>query len=473
MKADSFEENLRKKLESIEPRFEESDWQQMQAHLRKNSPPTFWQQHGSLLSYLVGLVAVVSSVLLYHRQQATIQLLQAEVSDLKKNTAPTQVLWKYDTVYVERNETTTNRTEHTPISAHRPDANSVRQRITAPLAEPIPQELSAAPRQTPSIEALSPSVPKPSAHVSTTTDRGVVVATSSSILAPATSLQENPPPSHEGETSQGAIRPLQPLSPISMTVYQPLAASFRRRSPASVPSSYHEKNHTRSASAPTLADVSSPSESSAAPKETTSPKLPAHIGYRVGIGQQWDLRSNALTLWNEVVLSAQFSAKIGIGQKTLAEERFISENVFRERRKEDFRRKHAPSLPPVNEIFNIKAQTQLLQLPITFHYRGSLAPDFSYLLGLGTVATLRSKQSISFDIRRPNQELEERSSISRPSMPIFGHALVTAGVEKRWSPIILQAETYYAQPLRSPMLLANRRDIGIRVKLLYEIKTRD
>jgi hypothetical protein len=471
MKADSFEENLRKKLESIEPRFEESDWQQMQAHLRKNSPPTFWQQHGSLLSYLVGLVAVVSSVLLYHRQQATIQLLQAEVSDLKKNTAPTQVLWKYDTVYIERNEAvTSHHTEHTPISVHTTDAAPTSRIITAPLSEPAPQELSAAPRQTlSSVEVLSPSASEPSPQVPTTTDRSIV-ADSPSSLAPTTALQEDA--SHEGETSQIATRPLQPLSPISMTAYQPLAASFSRRTPAVIPSSYHEKIHKRSASSPALADASPPRESSA-PKETTSPKLPAHVGYRVGIGQQWDSRSKALTLWNEVVLSEHFSAKIGISQRTLAEERFISENVFRERRKEDFRRKHAPSLPPVNEIFNIKTRIQLLQLPLTLHYRGSLAPEFSYLLGFGTVATLHSRQSISFDIRRPNQELEERSSISRPSMPIFGRALITAGIEKRWSPIILQAETYYAQPLRSPMLLANRRDFGIRVKLLYEIKTRN
>ena len=51
MKTNRFENTIRRKLESIEPDFQEQDWARMQNYMQAHTPPSFLQQYGSWIGY--------------------------------------------------------------------------------------------------------------------------------------------------------------------------------------------------------------------------------------------------------------------------------------------------------------------------------------------------------------------------------------------------------------------------------------
>ena len=63
MKTNRFENTIRRKLESIEPDFQEQDWARMQNYMQAHTPPSFLQQYGSWIGYAAA--ASVTSVMAY------------------------------------------------------------------------------------------------------------------------------------------------------------------------------------------------------------------------------------------------------------------------------------------------------------------------------------------------------------------------------------------------------------------------
>ena len=104
MKTNKFEDTIRRKLESIEPDFQEKDWDRMQNYMHIQNPPTFWQQHSSWIGYAAAASVSTVMAFMYVSQRNQNNMLTADVKNLQhqieaiKN-APA-LSEKQDTVYL-------------------------------------------------------------------------------------------------------------------------------------------------------------------------------------------------------------------------------------------------------------------------------------------------------------------------------------------------------------------------------------
>ncbi len=205
-------------------------------------------------------------------------------------------------------------------------------------------------------------------------------------------------------------------------------------------------------------------------EENLLPKFGLNLPFRVGVGQQWEGRTKAFSLWNEVLLGEHWSVQAGLSWQKLEDQKFFSEKLFKDRMREEFRKKHAPKLPPNFDIFNITARTKIVRIPLNLTYRNEISNDFSYFVGAGTNLNLRAKQTLSFDFKRPSRDFGQETKERAIPFPTINNVNVLVGVEKRWSPIVLQVSSFLNTRFRTFPFLEDRTDVGLQVKLLYEIK---
>jgi hypothetical protein len=104
MKTNKFENTIRRKLESIEPDFQEQDWARMQNYMHAHTPPTFWQQYSSWVGYAAAASVTTVMAFLYVNQLSKndhlvsdVKNLQTQIEVIKNQAAPAV---KTDTVYL-------------------------------------------------------------------------------------------------------------------------------------------------------------------------------------------------------------------------------------------------------------------------------------------------------------------------------------------------------------------------------------
>ena len=63
MNIDKYNDAIKKKLESIEPKFEENDWDEMKSFMALNVPKgSLWNRYGRLFLYSSGAILLLSSL---------------------------------------------------------------------------------------------------------------------------------------------------------------------------------------------------------------------------------------------------------------------------------------------------------------------------------------------------------------------------------------------------------------------------
>ncbi len=148
MKPDDFDDNIRRKLDGIEPSFREKDWAQMQQVMRQHGMITPWSAAPSWLMPAVGVVSVAAllttTVWLGQSNQQLrqdVQRLSQTVTQLKQ-TPQTQTALpaRVDTVYLTR-------TVPVPTN-NQPTAQSIEPNVSVPQPTPTRDNTVATQSQT-------------------------------------------------------------------------------------------------------------------------------------------------------------------------------------------------------------------------------------------------------------------------------------------------------------------------------------
>ncbi|WP_247233895.1 hypothetical protein [Telluribacter sp. SYSU D00476] len=507
MKINRFEENLRKKLESIQPEFQEKDWQRMQSYMRQHAAPTFWQTHGPWIGYAAAASTAVLTTVLYFHQSHQNEKLRKEITSLKKTVeqqqmAPPTVTIQRDTVYVAGKEKaaepdkalfeqkwrelypTRPQAPSTPLPQDQELATSpalAEEKPAAPRVEPVgkpavvtpdaateaadrPQEPTNRQEPPPVLAQQSTGLQeKQSNNQENLTQRRIDLGTSrnSESVAPG---RESVHPTNIATDQRVEIQGVEELPARPLAMRTPLARKLYRRMPPA------QKDKSTLASVPPTTQATQPTAQpqpvEAQKPERILPDLP--VPYRIGLGQQWEAKARATSLWSEILLSRHWSITTGLNWQKHQEERYVNERIFHDKKRQDFRAMHGRRIPPSFEVLNITTRTTLLQLPVGVNFRGELGRNFAYLAGAGTTINLRAKQEISFDLRIPTQQIDHWSERVLPRPPAFTNVVLSAGLEKRWDPIVLQAETYFIARNDARPYLPDNESLGIRFKLLYQ-----
>lgn len=487
MKTNRFDDILRRKLESIQPDFQDQDWEKWQA-FRQHATPGFWQTYGHWLGYAGATLTTAVMVVLYLHQSTQNEELLKEMQALRQQVTrqtpagvpqaepPKATATLADTVYI---------VERRNVYIHR----------SAPENDP---------RDNPS---AARSVPHQGAGKNTWgTDRNDVaeyheknqnlgegtLPVSAAPTRPETystipELPQGTPPAiqvnSEENKEAGAAEShadkrlgLGEIADLPNRTYTAPATDVSRRLQSRMPQPAKAlvadqgvvPAKDRGVEKPKSGEPGSKQKVEKAGRdERLLPTFGRDLPYRVGLGQQWEGRTKAFGIWNEVLLGKHWSVQTGLSWQKLENQKFYNDRVFRDKTHEDFRRTHAKRLPPSFDIFNITTQSTLTRIPLGLTYRGDLGNAFSYLIGTGTNLNLRAKQVLSFDFKRPTNDFGQQSAERNLPFPLINNMLVSAGVEKRWSPIVLQVNSFVDTRIKTFPYLKDRTNVGLQIKLLY------
>ncbi|MPR35583.1 hypothetical protein [Salmonirosea aquatica] len=534
MKTNRFDEILRRKLESIQPDFQDQDWDAWQA-FRQHATPTFWQTYGHWLGYAVATVTTAVMVVLYVNQSNQNQDLLKEMQALKQQLTTTDkssqvrsdsaasggvsrgevplssplpdtvYVVECRTVYIERPpgiESTENVEDARPVAdpelRKTPDvsektgiAKNQRKQADNPTpGAPLPATEEAIVHTNPRVsEQDYKTDPKPGAALPTPNGirqsedltKPIGKVPSKGTLPVGTGLDSEAKPSLTAVKNYDSERlDLGEIVALPTPVYTKPATNVYRRLQGRMP-----QPARTAAPEQRLAQVEKPAQTNqktevpisiqkvekVAKDERLLPDFGLGLPYRVGAGQLWEGRTKALGVWNEVLLGKHWSVQGGLTFQKLEDQKFYNDRIFREKTHEDFRKEHAKPFPQSFEIFNITIETTLFQIPLNLNYRGELGHNFAYFAGVGTTLNLRARQELSFDFRLPTNDFGEQSAERTVPFPLINNVNLQAGVEKRWSPIVLQASLLLDNRFKPLPGLDDRTGLGLQMKLLYELGT--
>lgn len=529
MKTNRFEEILRRKLESLNPDFQAQDWDKFQA-FQQHAAPSFWQTYGQWLGYAVAVVTTGVMVTLYVSQSRQNDVLLREMKKLREQiVAGSGTGWKpvvadslvttdwkprgepfvpqphSDTVYIIQPRVIYR---DRPVYEKRAELAESSRRESLNLKENFDRQKSENPEK-PVVgniiqENAAQDSPLAANESGSRFKKSEATRKSDTDVPPFDKLQSKsgetlPIDDSPGDASPGDVSPKATLVPADIQpkdrltqdrlVLDEIQSLPAPSLPEAVKTEYRRlinrmPRAVRKQENPVVAKSEKASESKAAPSKPAStesvekatedesllPKFGLNLPFRVGAGQQWEGRTKAFSLWNEVLLGAHWSAQAGLSWQKLEDQKFFDERGFKEKMRKEFRKNHAEKLPPSFDIFNITARTKVIRIPLNLTYRNEISNGFSYFVGAGTNVNLQAKQTLSFDFKRPSRDFGQESKQRNIPFPLINNMNALVGVEKRWSPIVLQVSSFLNTRFKTFPFLDDRTDVGMQVKLLYEFK---
>ena len=204
------------------------------------------------------------------------------------------------------------------------------------------------------------------------------------------------------------------------------------------------------------------------------PKLNIKAPYRFGAAIQFEGKNQVKTVLGEVLVGKKFSISAGVSWLKIKPMEFFTEKIFRVKNGQDFKRSHPNDVPMALEILNIKVKPTLVQIPLTVAFRNDLNNNFSYFVSAGTNVTVKGREQFSFDCRLPftypnRNDVFTQGFERKMDIPAINSVNFSAGVEKRWHPVVVQVEGYvynYFKPISAD---SPRTGPGVKLKLLYQI----
>ncbi len=495
MKTNRFENTIRRKLESIEPDFQEQDWARMQNYMQTHTPPSFLQQYGSWIGYAAA--ASVTSVMayMYVNQRAQNDHLVQDVKNLQSQmelirNQPPQIA-KADTVYVLQtapdgqslqaslqqrdyqkfpSQTGLNQDfgrEELANAEPAREATAEEREAVGTIAEPANR--ASANKTTPvfekSGEALAADQP---GHKSLAAESGA--ADNVNAVDAANSQMPNAPLNGAVGRTFGSDFSIVPINaPVEMQKDISRKRKMHYELASKLSARQVQKalviNNIQIAKAP----VGTKKAEQVTQAETVIPRLPLKTPYRFGAGYQVEGNGQGKTVLGEVIIKKKFSIAAGITWLKVKPAEFFTETVFRTKARVDFKETHPGQVPLIFQLYNIKIDQNLVQIPLTLAFRNTVKDDWAYYASLGTNFRVSSKETISYDCRGPKNEFFSQSFTKKGDVSPITSVNFGIGIEKSWHPIVVQAEGYWVNYFKPLSPLSSNAGPGVKVKLLYQI----
>jgi hypothetical protein len=482
MKTNRFENTIRRKLESIEPDFQEQDWARMQNYMQAQTPPSFLQQYGSWIGYAAA--ASVTSVMAYMYVN---QLSQNDhlVRDMKNLQSQIEVIRdqpariaKTDTVYVlqtapngQRLQATAQPQDYDQNRSQTSVQHDLRQEG---LANAEPSHEVFVPEQKAPENAIEPTTQASEKAVYQLREKSgeslaAVQPSHNAVPTESGTASGVPTYSAGGRTFGSEFRiaainnlvEIQTGISLKRKMYYDLASKLSARQVQKV----LVANNMQVAKAP----VSGKKAEQVAQAESVIPKLPLKTPYRFGAGYQIEGNGQGKTVLGEVIIKKKFSIAAGITWLKVKPAEFFTETVFREKARKDFKTTHPGEVPLIFQLYNIKINQSVVQMPLTLAFRNTVKNDWAYYASMGTNIKLSSKETISYDCRGPKNEFFNQTFSKKGDVSPITSMNFAVGIEKAWHPIVVQAEGYWVNYFKPITPLRQGAGPGLKVKLLYQI----
>ena len=519
MKTDRFNEAVRRKLEGIEPPFQEQEWSKFQAFYKQQMPATWWVRTGAKwVGYgatgLVATILVVTNIIQYRENRIlrqTVTELRREIQVVRStaaraSVAPGNAASSSQSPLTATNGKTIHPADNRPdltgdgqVTAEtRPDyAAGPAQHADLRFSDQTRQSTygnrvasegegagQTATRSLRSGEKFSESVETAGNGLRGdryATPAGTKNANSRETENVLSSGETRSGETRSGETRSGGTR---------------FAGTDTKPGPSGYASGNLPENRSVSVSEgrkitevaylrphtgfdvypegiPVKTAIPVKRRFFAAPAaESPSIRLPKTrtTAFRVGGGFEWEKNYAAKSVSVGVILGKHWGINSGLTIAKVNGESYVSERKFIDKNHRDFRMNHAPKVPPNFKIININTESDMIRIPLNITYRTNLPDNWAFLTSAGTMIDVKVDQQYKFNvIRNPfTGEFSADKTTFQPREPLINSFNAGVGLEKRFAHLAFQVETYLAPSLRNCDYRLEKTPAGLRIRALYE-----
>jgi hypothetical protein len=460
MNLDKYNDAIKKKLESIEPKFEENDWDEMKSFMALQIPNgSLWNRFGRLFLYSTGAILLLSSLFFNIKQNYDNKsLLKANELLIQKNdtkqVVKTQIVYQTDTVYLTKYITKWRTIDNTVTQSNlekktkTPDSQTfiannkiIENETKAVLPNPIRGNQTY--QNTVNINKLG--VENIQAISQTTNE------TTNQIFEP-NNASENTSRIEKNElVSDNKIQTLSGLNhiPFNSNAYlwtkQDSKINFVTKMPVDA----------------------------LAQRKHISIRLPsislANLKYRVGVSFDVGNEQIGGSLLSDVLFSKHWSMNAGLRFLNITGNSYYTSEQYLFATKQDFRQLYASYVPVNYDIINLDFQNYLLQIPIGVTYRYPLRNDFTLLFSATTDLDLYVRQYIIFDYKEDNSKFEQGTYKSTHSKSLLNNLELSAGLEKKYNRMIFQIHPYISAQLKETAYKKEEFVFGAKMRFFVNL----
>lgn len=443
MNIDKYNDAIKKKLESIEPKFEETDWDEMKSFMALNVPKgSLWNRYGRFFWYSTGVILLLSSLFFNIKQNYDNKsLLKANELLVQKNNAKqaikTQIVYKTDTVYLTKYITKWRIIDNT-IAQSNLDKNvkTTDSQIFTAKNEVFDKETKA---------VLPNSIREKQTYQNTVNVNKLDVEDKNNSSNDAENTQPLRQVKNEAvsqvfepnNTSANTLR-IEKNELVSDSKIQTL--SKLNHIPLNSNAYLWTKQYSK------INFITKMPVDALAQRKHITIKLPsislANLKYRVGVSFDVGNEQIGGSLLSDVLLSKHWSMNTGLRFLNITGKGYYTAEQYLFDTKQDFRQLYAPYVLVNYDIINLEFQNYLLQIPIGITYRYPLRNDFTLLFSATTDLNLYARQYINFDYKEDNSKFEQGTYKSTLSKSLLNNLELSAGLEKKYNRMIFQIHPY-------------------------------
>ena len=470
MNIDKYNDAIKKKLESIEPKFEENDWDEMKSFMALNVPKgSLWNRYGRLFLYSSGAILFLSSLFFNIKQNYdNTSLLKTNELLVKNNNTKqaikTQIVYQTDTVYLTKYITKWHTIDNTVAQSN------LERNSKIPDSQPFISKNEIVENET---KAVLPSPIRENQTHQNTVNISKLNVENKNISSKDV---ENIHPLNQArnETINQIFEPNKTSENISTIEKNELFSDNKTQNLSelnSIPFNQNAYLWTKQDSKINFI-TKMPVDALAQRKHITI-KLPsislANLKYRVGVSFDVGNEQIGGSLLSDVLLSKHWSMNAGLRFLNITGNSYYTSEQYLFATKQDFRQLYAPYVPVNYDIINLDFQHYLLQIPIGVTYRYPLRNDFTLLFSATTDLDLYVRQYINFDYKEDNSKFEQGTYKSTLSKNLLNNLEFSAGLEKKYNRMVFQIHPYISAQLRETAYKKEEFVFGAKMRFFVNL----
>lgn len=139
-----------------------------------------------------------------------------------------------------------------------------------------------------------------------------------------------------------------------------------------------------------------------------------------------------------------------------------------------FRRRHHNSYPEIDNhlshkerITNVEIKNRLLQLPVGLSYYLPLPENFNISFTTGTNLDLVLQQNLKYTEMPDSSHSVKNDFKSKGKVVMLNNIYLAAGIEKQWNSWVFGLQPYYSSRIKSVFYKPDEAEFGITAKVLF------
>jgi hypothetical protein len=481
MKTEDFDEAIRKKLESVNQTYTESEIDKVYRHVagKRRFP---WK--GSNTSWLLYSVAAAAITVLTF---LAVSRFGNEKKENLRNDSISQSLKDSDSIQrliIEPASDSAKATGDTIVSVQslkiRPQALNDKQSIPLVPAVSVPADKIRVPEQ----KAVLPQ-PKNIQPVNTTKTDSKPISEPDAVAAPENIAQavSKPEPVEKRIAPVDTLTMSNPVKPVAVlpvsipVTVSPIAEAKQKSDDIRTEitkdvSENKQDTLVREKSRKAKPPTDNTGTTSTKPEITETPGAkPGNMfkNAEVRTGADFKLSNHlyGMGVTGELLLKNHLSFETGLNYSVLQTEHYTDTADVFQHKHHDFNHRIEDHLHDKDQLSEIAIDNRLLQVPISFNYFVPLKRNFSLSFSLGTDLDIYLNQKISYSHEGDSGRMDKSSFSTKGDVATLNNLVISARLEKRWKSLVFQIQPFISPQLKQVFYKPEEMEFGAGIGIRY------